>query len=193
MNSEQDGRVALIREIIERFGGRRSGSEAEQKAQEFLLGKMKAVAPNAQLQTFRDAVNAKFGSLKWITLIFLISLGVIHFFPIIGVVLGVGNGVLFVWHFLLYGDVLDPIWPKKQVSNVYATLEPKQEATTTIWVTGHVDSVREFQWWYRLKSVGMFLTLLGGLAFSLWGIFCLIYAIWSVSYTHLTLPTIYSV
>jgi Zn-dependent M28 family amino/carboxypeptidase len=43
-------------------------------------------------------------------------------------------------------------------------------------VAGHIDSVREFQWWYHLKNFGGLLTIVAGALYILQGVFFL--AIW---------------
>lgn len=177
MTKDQDHRVAFIREFIDRFGGRPSGSEKERKAQLHFKQKLDEISPNAQVHNFENAIGAKFGSLKLFCLGLWVSLALFPFFPIPAAALGVLTLVFYAWHFLFYGDVLDFLWPKKKSSNVFAVLEPQKEATSTLWFSGHMDSVREFQWWYRLKTLGMVFTLVGGTLFVVWGVTSLVYLI----------------
>ena len=170
MAAQPDRRVAFISEFIELFGGRPSASEQEREAQLHLREKLLELSPHTHVQEFENAIGAKFGSLKWFCAGFWLLLALFYFFPLIAVILAVLVGVLFVWHFLLYGDVLDKIWPKKKSLNVYTVLEPQAEVRSTLWFSGHMDSVREFQWWNRLKSLGMVMTLLSGVLFITWAL-----------------------
>jgi putative aminopeptidase FrvX len=49
-------------------------------------------------------------------------------------------------------------------------IEPKEEVKNTILIAGHIDSVREFQWWHHFGKFGLLLNAIAGLGFVLQGI-----------------------
>ena len=57
--------------------------------------------------------------------------------------------------------MLDFLFPKQTSWNVTGFIEPKNIVKKTILLSGHMDCVYEFKWWYRLKQFGAFLTVLG--------------------------------
>jgi Zn-dependent M28 family amino/carboxypeptidase len=79
-------------------------------------------------------------------------------------ILSLINSGVFFTHFLLFKNYLEKIFPKSESLNVIGVIEPQKEPITTIILSGHTDSVYEFYWWYKLKTFGMILSILGGVA-----------------------------
>ena len=57
--------VALITEIIEKFGPRTAASREEKHAQLFMIDKCKAFTDQVKLLEFDEYLNARFGKLKY--------------------------------------------------------------------------------------------------------------------------------
>lgn len=157
--------IELITEIIQKFGPRTAGSEAEKNAQLFMAEKAKEFTDNVQVLEFEAYLHARFGKLKYYCLLFFIALALYLYPPahIAALVIALVNVLVFVLDFMTYRVVLESFpGPKVKSWNVEATLEPQREVKQTIVVSGHIDSVFEFKWWYKFGQWGMNLTIIAG-------------------------------
>lgn len=163
----------FVGQIVERFGPRSPGSDAERAAQEWVREKFETLAGPGQVrvQRFRSALTGKFLSLKVFIALFVVAMVLAWFHLALAAVLAVLNALLFLGHFVAYRDWLDPLFPQMESSNVVATLEPANQVRTTLVIAGHVDSATEFQWWYRFKQTGIVLTVLAGFVMVLGGLY----------------------
>ncbi len=164
---------AFVGQIIERFGPRSPGSNAERQAQQWVAQQFETLAGPEQVhvQRFRASMTAKFVSLKLFVTLFVVSMVLAWFsLPLAGAI-GLLNTVVFLGHFVLYRDWLDPLFAKSDSSNVIATLEPSGKVRSTLIVAGHVDSATEFQWWYRFGQAGITATVLAGFVLVLSGLY----------------------
>jgi len=164
--------IAFIKDFINQHGGRLAGSQAETNAQADLALRLKEFCKKVEIHPFEAPLDAKFFSLKIFCLIFYITLAISFFnnhlwIPIVASV----NSILFLGHFVMYKDWLNVFFPKKLSHNVLGTLEPLKEVKMTIIMSGHMDNVKEFWWWYHLKTLGAKLTLLSGLTLVFWPLF----------------------
>lgn len=157
--------IPFIETVVGRFGGRLAGSPEEREAQKFVKEHFESLGAKAEIQTFKAALTAKFLALKIFTVVYFLCLALYWVSLPAAFVLALLNGVLFVGHFLTYRNWLDFLFPQMESSNVQATLEPQGVVKQTIIVAGHIDSVREFQWWYHLKNFGGLLTVLAGVLY----------------------------
>ena len=161
----------LIKNIIERFGGREPGSRQEHDAQIWMKEKFGEFCEDVKEHHFTAALTAMFWSLKIFCLLFYITLILFWYSIPATAIVGVINIIVFLGHFVTYRQWLDPLFPKQKSFNVIATLEPQEEVRSTVLVAGHIDSTREFIWWYRLKDAGGYLSFTGGFMFLLSTIF----------------------
>ncbi|HLP51367.1 MAG TPA: M28 family peptidase [Chitinophagales bacterium] len=168
--------INLITEIIESVGPRPAGSEAERKAQLLVADKCKEFTPKVLVLEFEEYLHARFGKLKYYSLLFYIALLLYYFDqPIIALVVSLLNAVAFVLDFMTYRVILQSFPGKLGKSwNVEATLEPQGEVKNTLVFSGHIDSVYEFKWWYKLGQQGAQLTVIGGAIMVLFPVFCLL-------------------
>lgn len=165
--------LELIKEIINTFGGRIAGSYEEVAAQHLLREKLDAFC-TAETHEFDAAVDAKIESLKIFSLVHVFGL-ILYWVSIpTAVTVTVLNFVVFLMHFVMYRDWLDPVFPTKRSLNVIGTLEPQKEATSTIIISGHIDSVYEYKWWYILGEYGGFAFIFAGAQFLLYPIFLVV-------------------
>lgn len=156
--------LPFITEIIEKFGPRPAGTEAEKNAQLFVVEKCKALTDNVNLLEFEAYLNARFGKLKYYCLLFFVALGLYFFSPVAGLVLSLLNAIAFVLDFMTYRVVLGSFpGPLSKSWNVEAVLEPRGEVKSTLVFSGHIDSVYEFKWWYKLKQTGITLNIVAGI------------------------------
>ncbi|MCC6583281.1 MAG: M20/M25/M40 family metallo-hydrolase [Chitinophagales bacterium] len=174
--------INFIQDIITRFGGRYFGSEQEKNAQYYTADILKKYCDKVEVEEFQSPLEAHFQALKIFCVVYIV---VLVFFKIdirIAAVLGILNTILFLGHFVTYRHWLDFLFPNKPSWNVIGDVEPLETATSTIIIAGHMDSVKEFKWWYRLKQTGAVLSVIAGIQISLLGLYALlavfITAIW---------------
>lgn len=160
-----------IAEVIERFGGRPPGSPAEAAAQAWLAGQWGAWCDGVETQPFTAALTAKFHALKWFCLLFYLCLGLYWLVLPAATWLAAFNAIIFLGHFVAYRDWLDPLYRRSLSLNVIGTLEPSEAAQRSVLIAGHMDSVHEFQWWYRLGHWGAVLTVVSGFLIGLQPVF----------------------
>ena len=155
--------INLITEIIEKFGPRKAGSEAEKNAQLFIAEKCKSFTDKVQFLPFEEYLDARFGKLKYYVVFYLVALILYWIQPQVALFLSIINALLIILDLMMYRDVLTTFPGKLQTSyNVEAVLEPQGEVKSTIIVSGHMDSTREYTWWYKLGGLGIKLTILAG-------------------------------
>lgn len=144
----------FVAHFIDRFGPRKAGSEAEAQAQHHLADHLRGFCDAVQVEPFEAALGAKFGSLRWFTLGYLLALALPFWSEWIALVVAVIDTCAFLFHFVFFHAVLDPLWPKRRSYNVVADLEPSGPAERTLIISGHMDSTPEFIWWWWLKGWG---------------------------------------
>jgi hypothetical protein len=168
-----------VRTIIDRFGPRAPGSEAEAAAQGFVEADFRQLFGNATAEPFASALDAKFQSLRLFVPLCWGSLILAWWSLPLAALLALANAVLFFGHFVRYRDWLDRFWPARRSSNVWADLEPQEQAVETIILAGHVDSATEFRWWYRWGQSGLVATIVGGFGLVLTGLILPLLALWA--------------
>lgn len=174
--------IALITEIIEKFGPRPAASHAEKHAQLFMRDKCLQYTDNVKFMEFEEYLNARFGKLKYYCAVFFLSMILYYFsipdilwLKITALVLSLANVIAFVLDFMTYTVVFQKFpGPMMTSWNVEATLEPKGEVKSTMIFSGHIDSVFEFKWWYKLGQFGSLLTIIAGAVMVLFPVFCLL-------------------
>ncbi len=160
--------LELIQEIIQKFGPRPAGSTSEKGAQELIVEKSRAFTQKVQLLEFEAYLNARFGKLKYYCVLFFVSLSMYFAWPAAGLVISLLNVAAFVLDFMTYRVVLGSFpGPLSKSWNVEAVLEPQGDVKSTLVFCGHIDSVYEFKWWYKLKQTGITLNIIAGVLFLL--------------------------
>ena len=149
-----DSPYAFVGHFIARFGPRKAGSEAETQAQHHLAEHLRSFCDTVRVEPFDAALGAKFGSLRWFTLGYLAALALPFWEPWAALAVAALNTAAFLFHFVFFHAVLDPLWPKRRSHNVVADLEPSGPAERTLIISGHMDSTPEFIWWWWLKGWG---------------------------------------
>jgi len=166
--------LVFIQDIITRFGGRYFGSEQEKAAQLYTAEVLRKYCDKVEVEEFQSALEAHFQSLKAFCIVYLGVVVLLRVDVRIAGVLGILNTVLYLGHFVTYRHWLDFLWPKKTSWNVIGDIEPTDTVKSTLIVAGHIDSVKEFKWWYRFKQNGAVLTVIAGFLIPLLGIYALL-------------------
>jgi len=169
--------VGFITEVVTRFGGRYFGSQQEKDAQLFTKGILEQYCTSTTLMPFDSALEAHFQSLKLFCAGYVVMLAVFPFSEVAAAIIAVVNTVLFLGHFVTYRHWLDFLYPKKTSYNVIGDIEPTGTPKRTIIFAGHIDSVMEFKWWFRLKQSGAVLSVIAGVLFPLSAIFMVVAAV----------------
>lgn len=160
-----------IKDIISKFGGRYFGSKQEKKAQEYYKTLLDSFCNSTEIIPFKSALEGHFQALKIFVILHIISLILIPNFALAAMCIAIVNSILFFGHFVTYRHWLDFLFPKKTSYNVVGNIEPTEKASSTIIFAGHMDSVKEFKWWYKLKQTGVILTVIASFSLVLLGLF----------------------
>ncbi len=166
--------IQFITEIVTQFGGRYFGSEAEKNAQLYTKEVLEQYCDTVELMPFDSALEAHFQSLKLFCVVYMLALAVYFINVQAAAILAVINAVLFFGHFVTYRHWLDFLWKKKTSYNVIGDIEPTGEVKSTLIFAGHIDSVKEFKWWFKLKHTGAILSVVAGFLFPLLAVFLVV-------------------
>jgi hypothetical protein len=164
----------FVGHFIDTFGPRRAGSEAETKAQHYLADELRSFCTAVSVEPFDAALRAKFRSLRWFTAGFALALVLPYWSETTALVVALLNAVLYVFHFVLFHAVLDPLFPKLRSHNVIGEIEPEGPVESTLIFSGHMDSTPEFIWWYWFKGWGARMMVFAGFS---WLLLPLFYAV----------------
>lgn len=167
--------IEFIQDIISRFGGRYFGSEQEKNAQYYTADILKIYCDKVDVEEFQSPLEAHFQALKifcivYVVVLVLLKVNLLPFAAIVGIL----NTIFFLGHFVTYRHWLDFLFTKKPSWNVIGDIEPTEKATSTLIIAGHMDSVKEFKWWYKLKQTGVVLSVIAGFQITFLGIYALL-------------------
>ena len=166
--------IDYIQDIIARFGGRYFGSQQEKDAQYYTADVLKKYCDKVVVEEFQSPLESHFQSLKIFCIVYVLVLVLLKFNIQFAAFLGILNSILFLGHFVTYRHWLDFLFKKVPSWNVIGDIEPTETATSTVIVAGHIDSVKEFKWWYKLKQTGAVLSVIAGVQIALLGIYALL-------------------
>jgi hypothetical protein len=168
--------LAYVEDIITRFGGRYFGSEQERQAQLHTADILRRYCDKVDVEEFLSPLEAHFHSLKGFCIAYVLVLVLLRVDARIAAVVGIINSILFLGHFVTYRHWLDFLYKSKPSWNVIGDIEPIEPATSTIIVAGHIDSVKEFKWWYRFKQNGAVMTVVSCILIVLLGVYSVLSA-----------------
>ena len=149
-----------IKKVCQQVGPRPAGFEGEEKAQDYVENLMNPIADEVVREKFTLSPNAFMGwvAIDGILLVIAAALGILAFtgfvpafataLHIISVVLCAVAIILLVGEFLLYKKLLDPLFKKKESSNVICKVKAKGEVKRRIIIGGHIDSAYEWRYTY---------------------------------------------
>ena len=152
--------VREIKRVCEQIGPRAAGYEGEEKAQDYVEKVMTPIADEVKREKFTLSPKA---FMSWVTIdgvlaLFAAILSIVAFsglVPSIAMVLHIAALVLCVMavffiigEFLLYKKVLDPLFKKKESSNVICKINATGEVKRRIIIGGHIDSAYEWRYTY---------------------------------------------
>lgn len=149
--------VRGITKICKEIGPRPCGSEAERKAQEYMLKEFQTCADESRIEEFETHPGAFMGWFKIDAVLVLIA--IILFacglpqFALIPLVIAT---VILGGEFLFYRELTDVFYPKKKSCNTIAVRKAAGETKRRIIFGGHIDSSFEWRPTYYGGNVLMF-------------------------------------
>lgn len=150
--------TAQVKHVIETFGPRAPGSEAERKTQESVREELASFCDGeVRLEPFRVAGSAFFSMHAVGSAILMVSILAWFLHPALSVALDLL--AISVWYFQLfrYRLYLDPFFPKGMSANVYGRIKPKNAVKRRVILCGHSDSACEFRFGYLTPSLFRFI------------------------------------
>jgi hypothetical protein len=174
----------LVEDVVERFGPRRAGSQAERKTQEYLTKIWGEFCDFVKIHEFRAPLRAKFGLLKPVFLLYGLSLVGVWIFPAAAVFFSTAAALSFVVAFVMNYPALDVFYKHHDSCNAIADLPSERPAKMTLILSGHADSTPEFRWWYRWKQFGLRAMVISGASLTFYPFFCVAALIWAGPLAH---------
>lgn len=135
--------------VIDSYGPRPPGSEAEKRAQELVKQELEACCDGeVRMEPFQVAQKAFFFMQSVAAIIVIIAVSMFRLHPLAA--LGVDAIALAVLYFQLYRYklLLDPFFPKKTSHNVYGAMKPRGEVKRRVILNGHPDAAYEWRFNY---------------------------------------------
>ncbi|MCH5190752.1 MAG: M20/M25/M40 family metallo-hydrolase [Oscillospiraceae bacterium] len=149
--------VREIKKVCQNVGPRPSGEEGEKKAQDYIENLMTPIADEVKREEFSLSPKAFMGWMLVDGIMMLVSAALMIIaltglvpgaavFKAVATVLSVLSLIFLLGEFLFYKKLLDPLFPKKESSNVICTRKAAGETKRRIIVGGHIDSAYEWRY-----------------------------------------------
>lgn len=154
--------VDSIKHVCKEYGPRPCGEESEKKAQEYMMESLREYTDSVTRETFEVHPDAfmSFVPIAGTCLLGSTACNILGAFKnkktaaasfgFIGALL---SGI--VGEFVLYKEMLDPFFKKKESGNVIAVRKARGETKRRIILAGHTDSAPEWTYTYALGSHGV--------------------------------------
>ena len=152
---------ALTEALITKFGPRKAGSQASRDCADALCNEMKQFADEAHIEEFKVHSGAFLG---WVRMLVALYAAATIFLwlsmPIVSAALLLLGIIIMSFQFFLYKHAIDFLYPAKIGKNVFGIVEPEGDVKQQIFISGHHDSARIFNFYihqpklYALRVVG---------------------------------------
>ncbi len=136
--------VNEITHIIKTFDKREPGSKGETDAINYMKESLEPIADDVKTESFQVAPRAFFGWIYFTVSIALAGYICLYFLPVLTVVLFLLAFSFLIGEFLLYREVVDPVFPKAVSHNLTAVIRPKGEVKRRVLINGHPDAAYEW-------------------------------------------------
>ncbi len=123
---------------------RAPGSEGEREAADYLADVLEGSCGEVRKEHFEEHPSSFYGYFYFSAV--LDTLCAICFFvkPWLSILFGCLSFTLFLFHFVLYRKVIDPLFPKRESTNITAVRPCTGEVKQRIFLNGHMDAAWEF-------------------------------------------------
>ena len=138
--------IREITHICQSTKKRAPGSEGEREAGEYMANVLKSECGCAEVkvETFTEHPAAFYGYF-WFSATFDTLCAVSFFFsPWLSIFSGAAALLLFLFQFVLYKQIINPLFPEKESLNVTAVRPCTGEVKRRIFLNGHIDAAWEF-------------------------------------------------
>ena len=138
--------VKEITHICRDMEKRAPGSEGERKAGAHMARVLETECgcADVQVESFREHPDAFYGYF-WFSAVFDCLCAALFFVqPWLGIASGAIALLLFLFQFVLYKQVIDPLFPERESVNVTAIRSCAGEVRQRIFLNGHIDAAWEF-------------------------------------------------
>ncbi len=144
-----------IAHICREMKPRAPGSAGEREAAEYMAGVLRADCgcKDVRIETFREHPSAFYGYFRLSAALDTLCAVCFLVRPWLSLVFGGFALLLFLFQFLLYKQVIDPLFPEKESVNVTAIHPCAGEARQRVFFCGHIDAAWEFPLNYRFGGV----------------------------------------
>lgn len=162
--------VDSIKYICKEYGPRPCGDESEKRAQEYMMESLKEYSDSVSRETY-EAHPEAFMSFVPVAGTLTVGAALCNIagsfknkkFPSAAAFGLIGTALAsVVGEFVLYKEMLDPFFKKKESGNVIAVRKASGETKRRIIISGHTDSAPEWTYTYKLGSHGAM--IVGGAA-----------------------------
>lgn len=143
-----------IENVIKTCGKRDPGSSGERKAQEMMAEELRKYSDNVTVEDFKLNPKSFMGWVPITVTISLISFILYFFMPILTLILLVLAVIPMLSQFVLYKQLIDPLFEEKISCNVMAVKKPKGEVKRRIIFNGHTDAAHEWTLNHKFGGVG---------------------------------------
>ena len=142
--------VNEITHIIKTFDKREPGSKGETDAINYMKESLEPIADDVKTESFQVTPRAFFGWIYFTVSIALAGYICLYFLPVLTVVLFLFAFSFLIGEFLLYREIVDPVFPKAVSHNLTAVIKPKGEVKRRVLINGHPDAAYEWPVNYHL-------------------------------------------
>ena len=151
-----------ITHICRKIGRRSPGSAGERAAAEYFARVLqkKCGCTDVKTESFEEHPDSFYGYFYFSAFCDVLCCLLFFSKPLLSILFGVLGFLLFIFHFVLYRKPIDPLFHKKQGTNVTAIRPCAGEVRQRTFLNGHTDAAWEFPINYRL----------GGIAFEMPGL-----------------------
>jgi len=156
-NSQQavDYMINGITHICRNMKKRAPGSEGEREAGEYMAQVLKneCGCADVRVEHFTERPDAFYGYFRFSAT--FDTLCAVSFFisPWLSILFGTAALLLFLFQFVLYKRIIDPLFPEKEGVNVTAVRPCTGEVKRRIFLSGHIDAAWEFPLNYHFGGV----------------------------------------
>ena len=147
--------VEEITHICRDFKKREPGSAGEREAGKYMADilKNKCGCTDVKVETFREHPSAFYGYFRFSAAFDTLCAVSFFFRPWLSIVFGSIALLLFLFQFVLYKELIDPLFPEKESVNVTAVRPCTGEVKRRIFLNGHIDAAWEFPLNYHFGGV----------------------------------------
>ena len=145
-NDAVDYMLREITYICQNLKKRAPGSSGEREAAEYMAGKLREECgcKHVEIESFKEHPAAFYGYF-WFSAFFDLFSWIGYFIhPVVSIVSGSLALILFVFQFLLYKKMIDPLFPAKTGTNVTAIRPCSGDVRQRVFLNGHIDAAWEF-------------------------------------------------